>query len=552
MPRPFGASISLLMNVCVGVLSLCPPVHAAETAGTLAPANPVATDTVRVAGIVLKWIRTDKDANYRRAELMIRQAAAGGAKIVCTTECFLDGYAIADKSIPLDAYRALGERIPGGPYFNRLLQLADDLDIHLIAGMLEADGDARYNTAVVLGPDGRLVGKYRKQKLGHERVRNTPGSHSRIWKTPYGNLGVMICADRTEPDIVQRFCAAGADFLICPSGGMFGPQKNDPILQARSRENGVYIVFVHPAEFLVTNPQGGIVTAELFGDRLLIDSSDIDTEVDSRAIRYFDLPLASKTASAASATDERQPADSTQAIDPDAEFRNGDFSSWPGYAGKGVTTTSVGVPPNSIPEHWYGGPGVGATATYDVVPFPADQTDVPGNPKQHLRVTWHEPPSDDWPGEAHHVPGYRCSFLENFSIKDVRRYARQTLMLSFYGCAIGAPVDVIPIMWHSYDSETQGIVAVKGKGYELFEPSGKPGVVAVAQGAPRAEAICHLNGKWQRFERMITLPATDGRSITAGHYTGLGFDLTARYQGAIDLAKIELHPLADAKAKNSP
>jgi predicted amidohydrolase len=538
--------------MCVGALSLCPLAHTAESTSPPAPTNAAPSNTVRVAGIVLKWIRANKAENYRRAEPMIRQAAAGGAKIVCTTECFLDGYAIADKSIPLDVYRALGEPIPGGPYFNRLLQLADELDVHVIAGMLEADGDTRYNSAVVLGPDGKLVGKYRKQKLGHELVRNTPGTESRIWKTPYGKLGVMICADRTEPNIVQRFCAAGADFLICPSGGMFGPRQNDHILQARSRENEAYIVFVHPAEFLVTDPQGGIVTAELFGDRLLIDKSDIDKEVDSRAIRYFDLPLTPAAEAAADIANAESPrkAVSAPAINPEAEFRNGDFSSWPGYSGKGVTTTSVGVPPNSIPEHWYGGPGVGATASYGVVPFPSDQSDVPGKPKQHLRVTWHKPPSDDWPGETHHVPDYRCSFLENFSIKDVRRYAGQTLLLSFHGRAIGDPVDVIPIMWHSYDSETPGIVAVKGKGYELFEPSGKPGAVAIAQGAPCTEAVCHLTDKWQRFERMITLPATDGKSITAGHYTGLGFDLTTRYKGVIDLANIELHPMADAKARN--
>jgi predicted amidohydrolase len=246
---------------------------------------------VRIAGIVLKWIRADREVNYRRVEPKIREAAAGGAKIVCTTECFLDGYAIADKSIPLATYRALGEKIPGGAYFERLSRLADELDIHLIAGMTEADGQARYNAAVVLGPDGALVGKYHKQKLGHELVRNTPGNQSRAWPTPYGRLGVMICADRTEADIVKNFCASGADFLICPSGGMFGPERNDPILQARSRENGVYIVFVHPAEFLVTNPLGEIVTAELFGDRLLVDKSEEDTLGDSGAIRYFDLPL---------------------------------------------------------------------------------------------------------------------------------------------------------------------------------------------------------------------------------------------------------------------
>ena len=89
--------------------------------------------TVRVAGVVLKWVRGNKAANYRRAELVIREAAAGGAKIVCATECFLDGYAIADKSIPLDTYRALGENIPDGPYFQKLARLASELQVYLIA-----------------------------------------------------------------------------------------------------------------------------------------------------------------------------------------------------------------------------------------------------------------------------------------------------------------------------------------------------------------------------------------------------------------------------------
>ena len=57
---------------------------------------------------MLKWLRTDKEANYRRAEAMIREAASEGAQIVCTTECFLDGYAIADKSIPLATYPRTG------------------------------------------------------------------------------------------------------------------------------------------------------------------------------------------------------------------------------------------------------------------------------------------------------------------------------------------------------------------------------------------------------------------------------------------------------------
>jgi len=247
--------------------------------------------TVRVAGIVLKWVRADKEANLRRVEPMIREAAGGGAQIVVTTECFLDGYAIADKSIPLETYRALGEPIPGGKHFRKLASLADELDIHLVAGMMEADGDARFNTAVLVGPDGRLVGQYRKQKLGHESVRNTPGEASLVFDFPYGRVGLMICADRTEPDIVRRFCDNGAEFLICPSGGMFGPKTNDPIVQSRSRENEIYIVFVHPAEFLVTGPDGSIVDRTILGDRLLIPKEQAGSEVDRNRVFYFDLPL---------------------------------------------------------------------------------------------------------------------------------------------------------------------------------------------------------------------------------------------------------------------
>lgn len=247
-------------------------------------------ETVRVAGIVVKWVRGDKEANYHRVEPLIRQAASQGARIVCTTECFLDGYAIADKSIPLETYRALGEPIPGGVYLKKLAALAAELKIHLVAGMTEADGELRYNTAVFIGPDGKLLGKYRKQKLGHESVRNTAGAESPVFETPFGKVGVMICADRTDANLVKRLRRNGAELLICPSGGMFGPKSNDPIVQARSRENETPIVFVHPAEFLVTGSDGSILERRLLGGVLLVGPREIGGEKDSRSIVYFGLP----------------------------------------------------------------------------------------------------------------------------------------------------------------------------------------------------------------------------------------------------------------------
>jgi predicted amidohydrolase len=147
----------------------------------------------------------------------------------------------------------------------------------------------------MLGPDGKLIGKYHKQKLLHEAVRNTAGKESPVFPTPYGKISVMICSDRTDPRIAERLCTAGADFLVCPSGGMSGPVDNDPILQRRSRENEVYVVFVHPIEFLVTDPEGKIREVQMLGDQIWIKPAEADGPHDSSSVFYFDVPLGRKS-----------------------------------------------------------------------------------------------------------------------------------------------------------------------------------------------------------------------------------------------------------------
>ncbi len=219
---------------------------------------------------------------------------------------------------------------------------------------------------------------------------------------------------------------------------------------------------------------------------------------------------------------------------------NGDFSVWESYTGQGVTTTTRGTPPGSLPQGWYGGPGVGATATYDVVEIPPSQTEAPGHPRRHLRVHWTAPPSESWPGETHHAHDFRMTFLEYFDIRDVRRFAGETVVFSFYGRVTSGTLEVVPILWHSYDASTEGIAGVKGQGYELFEAAGRPGEVAVVQGRPDPAAICPLTTDWRRFEKEITLPPVNGRSITAGHYTGVGFDLIKKCAPVVDIADVRV------------
>ena len=75
---------------------------------------------------------------------------------------------------------------------------------------------------------------------------------------------------------------------------MFGPKSNDPIVQSRSRENKIHIVFVHPAEFLVTGPDGANLANTLLGNRLEISADQAGSDKDENRIFYFELPLQKK------------------------------------------------------------------------------------------------------------------------------------------------------------------------------------------------------------------------------------------------------------------
>ena len=275
--------------------------------------------TVRIAGIALKWLRFDKDANVERGGKLIREAAANGAHIVATSECFLDGYMADENTIPLGMFCELAEPVPDGQHFRQLSALAAELGIYLVVGMIERNGELFHNSAALIGPNGEHVGTYRKEMLCPEdQVRCTAGDGPKVFDTPYGRVGFRICYDRGFPEAAKATCDAGADFVIFVSGGTYG-EGNTKTVQARARENGKHMVFVHPVHFLVAGPDGSVLADVQFGGTgepppdkffrhslinthaivrgMVIGTEQIGTEVDVNGVGYFDMPLPRATAS---------------------------------------------------------------------------------------------------------------------------------------------------------------------------------------------------------------------------------------------------------------
>jgi deaminated glutathione amidase len=140
--------------------------------------------------------------------------------------------------------------------------LARELEIYLLAGSVteHVPGQSRrYNTSVLLGPDGAQLAVYRKIHLfdvdlpGRVTIKESdvkiPGDEVVTASTRLGPVGLSICYDLRFPELYRRLAAAGARLLMIPSAFTFptGEAHWDTLVRARAIENQCYVVA--PAQF---------------------------------------------------------------------------------------------------------------------------------------------------------------------------------------------------------------------------------------------------------------------------------------------------------------
>jgi N-carbamoylputrescine amidase len=174
---------------------------------------------VRIA-LVQQRASDDLEANLRRAEARVREAAAAGADVVCLQEMFRSPYFPQTEQT---RHFDLAEPIPG-PTSQRLAGLARELRVVLIIPLFERRAAGVYhNTALVVDSDGSLVGRYRKMHLPddpgfHEKFYFTPGDLGfHAFDTSAGRIGVLICWDQWFPEAARLVALDGAHVIFYPS-----------------------------------------------------------------------------------------------------------------------------------------------------------------------------------------------------------------------------------------------------------------------------------------------------------------------------------------------
>lgn len=191
----------------------------------------------------------DFEANRDKAFAMVREAASHDARLVALPENF--SFLRTGREIPFLSHSL------DSPFVRELGALARELGIHLLAGSFHEpapDGKHLYNTSTFFGPDGTLLGVYRKihlfdiaipgQSGFRESDRFSPGEETVVCRTQEGVMGMAICYDLRFPELFRRLSAQGAEILLVPSAFTVATGKDhwDILVRCRAIENLAYVV----------------------------------------------------------------------------------------------------------------------------------------------------------------------------------------------------------------------------------------------------------------------------------------------------------------------
>ena len=190
-------------------------------------------------------------ANLARAELLVREARADGARLVVVPECFA-------YLGPEEGKLKIAEPLPGGgPILARFAQVARDLACELVLGGFWETGSRpthAKNACVHLDRTGAVRAVYRKIHLFdvdlpdgtklEESASVEPGSEVVSTDTAFGRLGLSVCYDLRFPELYRALVDQGAIALAIPAAFTLTTGKDHwhVLMRARAIEAQSYVL----------------------------------------------------------------------------------------------------------------------------------------------------------------------------------------------------------------------------------------------------------------------------------------------------------------------
>ncbi|WP_333605015.1 N-carbamoylputrescine amidase [Novosphingobium sp.] len=175
---------------------------------------------ITVAALQLALGSPDERENIAAVSALVEEAAGKGAQIVLPPELFSGPYFCKAEEEELFA---LARPTAEHPSVIAMRALAAKLELAIPTSFFERDGHHYYNTLAMIGPDGAIMGTYRKSHIPdgpgyEEKYYFRPGNDGfKVWEVFGTRIGVGICWDQWYPECARVMALMGAEMLFYPT-----------------------------------------------------------------------------------------------------------------------------------------------------------------------------------------------------------------------------------------------------------------------------------------------------------------------------------------------
>ena len=267
---------------------------------------------IRIGAAQFEHRNGDKDYNFSCIRKLTAKAKDKGADIVSFHEMCIPAYSFLRKLSKQQLFD-YAESVPDGPSTKKLVAIAREFNVALLAGLLEEDNGQFYNTYICVTGDG-LVAKFRKiHAFINEHL--SPGNDFVVFDLLGCKCGILICYDNNIIENVRCTTLLGANIIFMPhvtgclpsvmpgrgivDRALWDNRDKDPVsirmelngpkgrgwlmrwLPARAYDNGIYAVFTNPigvdddqirnGNAMILDPFGEIITeSHTLGDDVVV------------------------------------------------------------------------------------------------------------------------------------------------------------------------------------------------------------------------------------------------------------------------------------------
>jgi beta-ureidopropionase len=230
----------------------------------------------------------DKERNVALSLEWLDRAGRAGADLVVLPELITTGYCLGDELLEL------AEPVPG-PVTELWAEKARRYGYYLVAGLCRCDADVPsllYNSAVLIGPDGRVEGVYSKVALplylgtwlddqGNPMIWQEAeffrrGNSLPVFQTALGTVGIQICQDAVYPEFTRVQVLKGAQIVVQLFNAVAIPTAHEAditalLSRAHAFDNSVFIVAANKCGVETYDHAGKTCSFAFYGESHVVD-----------------------------------------------------------------------------------------------------------------------------------------------------------------------------------------------------------------------------------------------------------------------------------------